>query len=201
MRKLLLLFTVFIIFHGLSLAQNPTTDPGKLVDILHADTFNLRRINEVELKILSGNVRLKQGNTLFNCDSCVINEAGNIFEAFGRVHINDSDTTNIYSNYLRYFTNTKLAYLSGNVKLTDGHATLTTPDLDYDVNKKIGTYKNGGRLVNKKSVLTSREGVYYTDLKDVYFRRNVELKDPANYMKTDSLLYNTETQIARFIAE
>ena len=160
MRKLLLLFSVFTIFHGQSFAQNPTTDPGKLVDILHADTFNLRRINEVELKILSGNVRLKQGNTLFNCDSCVINEAGNIFEAFGRVHINDSDTTNIYSNYLRYYTNTKLAYLRGNVKLTDGHATLTTPDLDYDVNNKIGTYLNGGRLVNKKSVLTSREGVF-----------------------------------------
>jgi lipopolysaccharide export system protein LptA len=29
----------------------------------------------------------------------------------------------------------------------------------------------------------------------------VELKDPAYYLKSDSLLYNTETQVARFIAE
>ncbi|MGZ8538601.1 MAG: OstA-like protein [Flavisolibacter sp.] len=201
MRKLLLLFTVIIFFNGLSLAQNPTTE-SKLVDILHADAFNFKRINETtELKILTGNVRLRQGSTLFNCDSCVINESANLFEAFGKIHINDSDTTHIYSNYLRYFTNTKLAYLSGNVKLTDGHGTLTTPDLDYDVNNKIGTYKNGGKVVNKKSVLTSREGIYYTDLRDIYFSNNVELKDPSNYMKTDSLLYNTETQIARFIAD
>ncbi|MFL5741344.1 MAG: OstA-like protein, partial [Flavisolibacter sp.] len=92
-------------------------------------------------------------------------------------------------------------YLSGNVRLVDSRTTLTTPDLDYDVNNKIGTYKNGGRVTNKKSVLTSKEGIYYTDLHDIYFKNNVELKDPAYYLKTDSLLYNTESQVARFIAQ
>jgi len=56
-------------------------------------------------------------------------------------------------------------------------------------------------VINKKSVLTSEEGYYYTDLKDVYFKNKVELKDPAYYIKTDSLLYNTENETARFIAE
>ena len=55
----------------------------------------------------------------------------------------------------------------------------------------IGTYKNGGKVVNKKSVLTSKEGYYYADLKDVYFKKNVLLKDPAYNIDTDSLLYNT----------
>ena len=54
---------------------------------------------------------------------------------------------------------------------------------------------------NKKSVLTSTEGYYYTDLKDIYFKKNVELKDPSYYLKSDSLLYNTESEVARFIAE
>jgi hypothetical protein len=85
--------------------------------------------------------------------------------------------------------------------MTDGHAVLTTTDLTYDVNTKIGTYTNNGRVVNKKSVLTSKEGVYYSDLRDIYFKTNVELKDPSYYLKTDSLLYNTETQIARFISD
>src|SRR5688572_28528058 len=66
---------------------------------------------------------------------------------------------------------------------------------------KIGIYKNGGKVINKKSVLTSREGYYYSDLKDVYFKNNVELKDPAYYIRADSLLYNTETQTTRFIAQ
>lgn len=164
--------------------------------------LEMRKVNDsTQLQILAGNVRLKQGNTLFYCDSCVINNNTNIFEAWGNVHINDSDTTDVYSNHLRYLTKRKLAYLDGNVKLTDGKGTLTTPDLEYDVDTKIGIYKNGGKVVNKQTVLTSREGYYYTDLKDVYFKNNVVLIDPAYDVRTDSLLYNTESGIARFIAE
>jgi lipopolysaccharide export system protein LptA len=202
MLKFFLLFSIFICTSVIVHAQTTPADSTQPVDILNANNFYLKKSDPTtELKILAGKVRLRQGKTLFDCDSCVINETGHLFEAFGNVHINDNDTTNVYSSYLRYLTNTKMAYLSGGVTLTDGRATLTTPDLDYDVNNKIGTYKNGGKVVNKKSVLTSREGIYYTDLKDIYFKNNVELKDPAYFLKSDSLLYNTQTQIARFIAE
>ena len=90
------------------------------------------------MQILAGNVKLKQGKTLFYCDSCVINNNSNIFEAWGHVHINDSDTANVYSNHLLYLINKKTAYLDGGVTLTDGKGTLTTPDLEYDVDTKIG---------------------------------------------------------------
>ena len=53
----------------------------------------------------------------------------------------------------------------------------------------------------KNTVLTSQEGVYYADLKDIYFKKNVVLKDPAYNIVTDSLLYNTETQTTRFISQ
>lgn len=182
-----------------SVADSSTKEP---VYIEHANNFYFRKIDSAtELKILSGKVILKQGAALFYCDSCIVNSTAHIFEAFGNVHINDHDTTNIYSDYLRYLTNTKIAYFNGHVRMTDGHATLTTPDLTYDLNTKIGTYTNGGRVVNKKSVLTSREGTYYNDLRDIQFKTNVELKDPAYYVKTDSLWYNTETQIATFTAD
>ncbi len=119
----------------------------------------------------------------------------------GNVHINDNDTANVYANYLRYLMDKRYSYLKGNVKLDDGHARLTTNELEYDLVGRIGTYKNGGKVVNKKSVLTSKEGIYYAELKDIYFKKNVELKDPAYYLKTDSLLYNTEFETARFITE
>jgi lipopolysaccharide export system protein LptA len=163
--------------------------------------LEFRKLNDsTQLQILAGNVRLKQGKSLFECDSCVINNSSNTFEAWGRVHINDSDTAHTYSSHLLYLINKKIAFLDGGVRLTDGKGTLTTPDLEYDVNTKIGIYKHGGTVVNKKTVLTSREGYYYTDLRDVYFKTNVELKDPAYFIQTDSLLYNTESQTARFIA-
>lgn len=178
-------------------------DTSRTVEILPGvRKLEYRKVDSVtELQILAGNVRLKQGNSYFECDSCVINKRLNLFEAFGNVHINDADTADVYAGYLRYFTDKKVAYLTNNVRLTDGSGTLTTNDLEYDLNTKVGIYRNGGKVVNKKSVLTSLEGFYYADLKDVYFKKKVELKDPAYYLSSDSLLYNTGTETVRFITE
>lgn len=164
--------------------------------------LEFRKVNDsTQLQILAGNVKLKQGTSLFYCDSCVINNNTKTFEAWGKVHINDADTTNIYANHLRYLIDRKLAYLDGAVRLTDGKGALTTPDLEYDMTTNIGIYKHGGRVVNKKTVLTSKEGWYYGGLKDIYFKDNVILKDPAYDIKTDSLMYNTQSGLVRFIAE
>lgn len=184
-------------------AQQPAPDSTSPVEILPGvRKLEYRKLPDgTELQILAGNVQLRQGTTLFYTDSCVVNSTQRVFEAFGNVHINDHDTTHVYSNYLRYLIDPRYAYLTGNVRLTDGHGTLTSKELEYDVANGIGTYNNGGKVVRGKSVLTSKEGVYYSDLKDIYFRNNVELKDPAYYLKTDSMIYNTETEVARFISD
>jgi lipopolysaccharide export system protein LptA len=198
--------SLFFLISCLLLAAVPAfaqRDTTKTVEVLPGTKhLYLKKPNpQTELQILSGDVRLRQGTTLFYCDSCVINNSANLFEAFGHVHINDSDTADAWSDHLRYLIDKKMAYLDGNVRLSDGHATLTTPTLQYDVQNKIGTYSNGGKVVNKKSVLTSKEGIYYADLRDIYFKNDVLLKDPGYFLKTDSLLYNTESQLARFIAD
>jgi lipopolysaccharide assembly outer membrane protein LptD (OstA) len=142
----LLLCSFFLII--VSYAQQPV-DTAQRVEIIDAAKLQLKKVGNKEFRILAGNVRLKQGNSIFSCDSCVLDDQANVFEAFGRVHINDNDTSHVYANYLRYLTNTKMAYLRGNVRLTDGHATLTTNELEYDVANSIGVYKNGGRVVNQ----------------------------------------------------
>ncbi len=202
----ILFFILFCCFAVTDIAaQTPVNsnrkNPTRLVEILPgARKLEYRRIDSItELQILVGNVRLKQGNTLFSCDSCVINKSLNLFEAFGNVHI-EEDTTDVYANYLRYLTDQRIAFLTGAVKLTDGHGTLTTNKLEYDVNTGIGIYRDGGKVVNKKTVLTSTEGYYYSDMKDVYFKNNVVLNDPSYHLTTDSLLYNTEFETARFIS-
>lgn len=196
-----LIFSCVLVCAQTAWSQPP--DTTKKVEILPgARKLEFLKINDsTELQIIVGNVKLKQGKTLFYCDSCVINNSSHVLEAFGHVHINDADTANAYSDYLRYLTDKRIAYLQKNVRLTDGKATLTTDNLEYDADTKLGIYTNGGRVVNKKSVLTSLEGYYYTDLKDIYFKKNVELKDPAYFLKADSLLYNTESEVARFIAK
>ena len=200
------LFTSPLIIFCQELPTTKTFTPAdtvRTVEILPGSKkLEYRKIDSItEITIIAGNVRLRQGNTIFECDSCVITKRTNLFEAFGNVHINDSDTAHVYSDHLRYLTDRKIAYLDGNVKLTDGKAVLTTPTLEYDMNTKVGIYRNGGRLVNEKTVLTSEEGYYYADIKDVYFKKNVKLKDPSYDLQSDSLLYNTGTEIVRFITE
>src|SRR5688500_13133488 len=96
---LLLLFTALT--QPLAAQSSLAGDTLKSVEIIKADRLQIRKSDNAEVQILAGNVQLRQGTTLFSCDSCVINNQTKIFEAFGKVHIND-DTTNIYSNYLKY---------------------------------------------------------------------------------------------------
>ncbi len=198
------LFTCFLLFAvAAANAQQPilsdTLSQKKQIIILHADRLSNQRIDTVEYMSLAGNVEVKQDSSLFYCDSAVMNKKANILEAFGHVHINDRDSVNIYSDYLKYLGKEKKAYLNGNVKLTDGKATLTTPELLYDLQTKIGTYTKKGKVVNGKTVLNSDEGYYYGETKDVYFKKNVVLVDPDYNIKTDTLFYNTYTGVATFV--
>jgi lipopolysaccharide export system protein LptA len=187
--------------HSQVIMNRPGADTMKVVNLIHADRLRYTHPNDTtELQMLAGNVKLQQGTTIFICDSAVLNKNSKFLESFGNVHIVDNDTVNIKSQYLKYFIETKMAFPKNNVSLTDSKSTLYTNELQYDLSTKIGEYHNGGRLVNQTSVLTSKEGTYYEELKDVYFKKNVDLKDPKYTLKTDSLLYNTATQIATFIA-
>jgi lipopolysaccharide export system protein LptA len=188
-------------------AQQPVTtisrgggDTTKIINILHADRLGFSKKDTANIiQYGAGNVAAKQANTIFYSDSAVLNQKSKIFQAYGHVHINDADSTHIYGDYMRYHFDTKLAYMQKNVTLTDGKSTLTTNELEYDLNTKIGVYKNGGKVVNGSSVLTSKEGVYYDDLKDVFFRKDVVLIDPKYKLYADSLLYNTQSELATFV--
>jgi lipopolysaccharide export system protein LptA len=54
-------------------------------------------------------------------------------------------------------------------------------------------------VVSDKSVLTSKEGFYYGETKDVYFKKDVVMVNPDYTVKTDTLLFNTYTNVATFI--
>lgn len=175
------------------------TSKGKRLEIIVADRYNFQKVEGVgDFVSLAGNVKIKQELTYFYCDSAVLNQVENTVEAFGNVHINDNDSVQIYSQYLKYLGKEKMAYLKKKVKLTDAKGVLTTEALDYNTFTHIGTYLNGGKVVDGTTVLTSKEGYYYGDTRDMYFKKKVYLNDPQYKVYTDTLLYNTYTQIARF---
>lgn len=180
--------------------QPAARDSNNVIHIIQSDKLNVLTKDSIQLNRFIGNAIFRQGNTLFYCDSALINRASNILDAYGHIHINQADSIHIYGEYLHYEGNTRMATLRDNARLTDGKVTLSGPELQYDMNARIGTYVKGGKLVNGSSVLTSQEGYYYADTKDVYFNYNVLLVDPEYTLSTDTLLYNTQTKIATIVA-
>lgn len=204
--KIILLATG-LFFMNSSQAQTPVAVPAlpsdttREIEIIFAESLRTITLDDgTELQTLAGSAAVKQGNTKLSGDSIVLNSRTGIAEVFGRVHINDADTVNTYSNYLRYLGKERIAFLKKNVKLTDGKATLLTEDLEYNLATGIATYKGGGRVLNGKTILTSSDAVYYSNTKDVYFKKYVHLTDPQYDIKADSLLYNTFYKTATFIS-
>jgi lipopolysaccharide export system protein LptA len=178
-----------------------TSDSNKTIQIVRAGSFRQITLNDSTiLETLAINAAVKQGNTILEGDSIVLNQRTGIAEVFGNVHINDADTVHTYAQYLRYVGNERIALLKKNVKLTDGKAQLFTEDLEYNLQTGIAKYKNGGKVINGSTLLTSREAVYYSDTKDVFFQQQVKLKDPKYDMQADSLRYNTSFKTAFFIS-
>jgi lipopolysaccharide export system protein LptA len=192
-----LLFTI----GGFSQRPAPaTTKPaGKILEIITSDRLNFLTVDSLHnFQSLAGKALVKQEKTLFYADSIIINSVDNTMEAFGNIHINDADSVHTYAQYLKYLGREKKAFLRKKVRLTDGNGELTSEELEYDVTLKIGTYLTGGKVKNKKTVLTSTEGYYYGDTKDIFFKRKVVLIDPAYKILTDTLQYNSTTEIATF---
>jgi lipopolysaccharide export system protein LptA len=200
------LIPLLLIFNKYSAAQQTvpivsTQDTIRVIQIIKAKNLYQKTIDSATtIEAASGDVVIKEGLTTTYCDSVVMNHRTNLVEAFGNVHINDNDSIHTYAQSLKYMGGERIAYLKKNVRLTDKKGVLLTDDLEYNLRTGIATYKDGGKVLNGKTVLTSTEGVYYADTKDVYFKKNVHLVDPKYDIRTDSLLYNIANDIATFIA-
>ena len=205
MRKVcqLFLMSVLIIKADISLAQitpAPAADTLRTIQIIRGNTLRENTVDSLtKIETIAGDVVIHEGTTVFTCDSAIINRRLNTMEAFGNVHINQGDSLFTSSQYIKYLGNERIAYLKKNVKLTDKRSTLTTQDLEYNLTTGIGKYNTGGKVVSGKTTLTSREGVYYEDTKDIYFINNVDVIDQKTKIKADSLLYNSQTQKMNFI--
>lgn len=192
--KNILFISLFLYIPALSFAQEVTT-----IELLGANTMEYDESLGVGIQRLIGNVRLKHEDAIMSCDSAYRNTKENSFIAFGNVHLIQGDSMHLYGDTLYYYGNTKLAEVRNNVKLVNNvGATLTTHFLDYDRNKKIGYYFNRGEIVDNENNLKSVTGYYYSESKDFFSIDSVVLTNPEYVMYSDTLKYNTATDIAYF---
>ncbi len=177
------------------------SDTNRIIQIIHASHFRQLWFNDsTEIQSLSGNAAIKESTTLLEGDSIAINKRLGIIEVFGHAHVNDANSVHARSQYLQYNSMQKMAYLKNDVVISDGRSTIYTNNFDYNMETGVGNYINSGRVINGSTTLTSRQGTYYADTKDILFEGNVKLVDPQYTMTAERLRYNTISKNAFFIS-
>ncbi len=183
--------------------QEKPSEPQKTrqtrqIELLRAGSMEFdKRIGDDARRVL-GNVLFKHEDAYMNCDSAYLYSQTNSLEAFSNIHIQVSDTIDIYGDKLYYDGNTSIAELHGNVKMQDENMVLTTDHLIYDLKENTANYYDGGRIIDQDNVLTSKWGFYYADRKHFFFKDNVKLVNPEYTMDSDTLKYNTLNETAHF---
>lgn len=175
----------------------------------HADSLVMDEKVSPDYMTLYGNVRFRKGGMFMYCDSAHFFDKTNSLDAFGNVRMEQGDTLFIYGNELSYNGMTEHAVLYGGgrkARLINRDVKLETDIFHYDMVRNVGYYDVGGVLSDKVNRLKSIEGEYYPNTKQAYFYYNVDLFSPRAKEKdtlrmfTDSLTYNTQTNIAHLIA-
>lgn len=180
-------------------AHHAKPEPEERIILKHADNL---RFNENEMQSaqrLSGNVVLMhKGMTMF-CDSAMLYEQSQTFDAFGHVKIVQGDTLTLTGDRLHYDGETLIAEMRFNVIMTHRNQKLYTDSLYYDRLYNMGYYEEGGKLIDGKNQLTSDWGEYHTDTRQATFNYNVELINDRFKLITDTLHYDTQTKWAEVV--
>lgn len=194
MRKYLFLYIFFLVNFTAWAQKRPQRT---IVNLVQSErSVGVKLNGEDILKVYKG--VFKQESSTLRSDSAYFYPQRNSFDAFGNVNINQGDTLNVYGDKLYYNGNTHVALVTNNVRMVDRDATLTTNYLTYNTATRIGTYTGGGKLVNKDNTLISKNGYYFANSRDAYFRYDVVLTTVDATIKTDTLRYNSGTRISYF---
>ncbi|MFP4469187.1 MAG: OstA-like protein [Bacteroidales bacterium] len=189
--SLLLLIFIGMLMPGMVSAQKKTK-----IRLVQAEQMQGDKTTGEELNIFVGDVIFEHDSAYLFCDSAVFNSSRNNLDAYHDVRIKVSDTLNLYGDFLHYEGNSRVATVTGDVKLEDNDATLYTDRLIYERNTKIAYYTTGGEIISEDNNLTSWRGFYYTDQKELYFKDSVVLINPEYTLRSDTLIFNTLTEIA-----
>lgn len=169
------------------------------VDLLHADQGQADKQARPDVQVLIGSVKLRHDSMYMYCDSALIYEKDNSFEAFSNVRMEQGDTLFIYGDYLFYDGMTQIAQLRENVKMINRNTTLLTDSLNYDRLYNLGYYFEGGTLMDEENVLTSDWGEYSPATKLAVFNHDVKLVNPRFVLTSDTLKYNTNDKLATIL--
>ncbi|HKK82568.1 MAG TPA: OstA-like protein, partial [Prolixibacteraceae bacterium] len=166
-----------------------------------ADILRSSQSTRQNIRRLIGNVELSHKDIMMYCDSVWFYSDKNMVDAFSNVHIISNDTVHIRADFINYNGEKEIARARHNVELTDPSITLTTDSLDFDMKTDIGYYEHGGKIVDSTNTLNSIIGRYYSQKNEMFFTNSVRLVNDDYEMFTDTMTYNTNSEVATFKGE
>ena len=148
---------------------------------------------------LVGNFAAHHNGAVISCDSAV--RYSDTRWGFFRGLIINQDSIYIYGDSAIYDGDIGVAEIYAPiVKVIDGDALLYTYNFSFNTDTRVGSYEGGGVLVHDNNIIESQRGYYFSESHDIACVEQVELHGADYDMKSDSIIYNTDSELAQFFA-
>ena len=179
-------------FSVMSNAQGQGKAAGKqkeekdsLVFLLSSKSAQTVVINDISYRKVIGPARFLHNGTYLLCDTALWNVDAKVIDAWGNVSILQDETV-LTSDNLKYLTD-------------KDHNTLRTRHLDYNTADSVAVFQNGGSMRDKDGqIIESRNGTYDSKIKVFTFESDVNMFTDSIFVKTRSLVYESEKDFATF---
>ena len=146
---------------------------------------------------LVGNFAAHHNGAVISCDSAV-RYSDTRWGFFNGLIINQ-DSIYIYGDSAIYDGDIGVAEIYAPiVKVVDGDALLYTYNFSFNTDTRVGSYEGGGVLVHDNNIIESQRGYYFSESHSIACVEQVELHGADYDMKSDSIIYNTDSELAQF---
>ncbi len=185
---------------GKGKAAGKKEEKDSLVFLLSSKSAQTVVINDISYRKVIGPARFLHNGTYLLCDTALWNVDAKVIDAWGNVSILQDETV-LTSDNLKYLVDQDLAQFRGSiVQLTDkDRNTLRTRHLDYNTADSVAVFQNGGSMRDKDGqIIESRNGTYDSKIKVFTFESDVNMFTDSVFVKTRSLVYESEKDFATF---
>ena len=159
------------------------------ISILQSDETLIEKVGNLRVYHLKGNVGLRQDVAIMYCDSAVLVQPSNTFDAYGNVRIVQADTLRVNGRTLHYEGESRTFTIKDNVHLSTPTSELVTESLKYNRNTSVAQFNTRSTMHRSGLDLTSNKGFYNTAKEVFTVRGNVIAEDEGFHLETDTLVY------------
>lgn len=182
---------------GIMLSVNIFSQNNSEPIIVKGDSLVGKLVNGEAVREVIGNVVLKQGNVIVNCQTAIQYLARNDAELIGNVIVTQ-DSLTLKTEKGFYYGNLRKTKSVAGIKLDDKKVVLTADSGEYFFDEDRAFFQSNVTLRDSVSTLTSEKLTYFKNDDKIIAVDDVIISDNTNYIYADSLNYfrNNRTSFA-----